>query len=404
MSAVPNSAASDDPWRARPLRIALVRQRYRADGGGERFVNAVLKALDAHPGGLEVSLLTRRWTGALPAGVRALCCDPPHWGRVHRERGFARAVRAVIAREGFDLVQSHERIPGCAVYRAGDGLHRSWLAERLARAPWPVRWWLRSSPFHRAMLARERALFADPRLRAVICNSAMVRDEIREQFGVPAERLHLIYNGVDHAHFHPGVRVHRPALRASLGVPGEAPVMLFVGSGFERKGLEWALRALARLPETWLIVVGADKRMARYRRLAGRLGVAARVRFVGAQADVRPWYGAADGLWLPTRYDPFPNVVFEAMACGLGVVTSPRCGGAELIREGVQGFVRAIDDVDAMVAAVAAFSDPERARQMGVAARCAVEPFHPAVAAERLVALYRSLLDPAAASDSVIIR
>jgi len=75
-----------------------------------------------------VTLVCRQWSGAPKYPV--LTCNPFHVGRLWRDWSFARCVQRALARERFDLVQSHERIPGCAIYRAGDGVHATWLELR----------------------------------------------------------------------------------------------------------------------------------------------------------------------------------------------------------------------------------------------------------------------------------
>src|SRR5208282_6118347 len=240
-----------------------------------------------------------------------------------------------IARKPPELVQSRERLLCCDVYRAGDGVHHVWLEERLRDASPLLRRLVAWSPYHRYVLDMERRLFASPALRAVICNSKMVKDEIRERFGLPEERLSVIYNAVDSDVFSPQLRAHRAPVRTKLGVPEEATVFLLVGSGYVRKGVARAIAALARLPgDTYLFVVGRDKSRRRYKNLARELGVAHRVALLGPQDDPRPFYGAADAFVLPTLYDPFPNAVLEALASGLAVITSDACGARELIRNG----------------------------------------------------------------------
>ena len=259
--------------------------------------------------------------------------DPFHVGNLWRDWSFARAARAAWRREGFDLVQSHERIPGCDVYRAGDGVHRRWLEiRREAAAPWDALG-MALNPYHRYVCRAEKAMFEHPRLRAVICNSKMVRDEIRRGFRVAPEKLHVIYNGVDLEHFHPRERVRRRgAARAELGCQPRDTVFLFVGSGFERKGLAARDRcARSRLERAvfWLVVAGRDRHAERFQQHARRAGVERRTRFVGGQEDVRPLYAAADCFILPSRYDPFPNTALEALAMGLPAIVSSRCGAAE---------------------------------------------------------------------------
>jgi UDP-glucose:(heptosyl)LPS alpha-1,3-glucosyltransferase len=369
-------------------RVALVRGRYDPAGGAERFVQNAIGALRAQ--GASLTVITRSWPDH---DGSAIILDPFHIGSLWRDASFARAVCAELARRRFDLVQSHERIACCDVYRAGDGVHACWLDNR-ARIQGPLgRWASRWSPHHRYVLAAERALFTHPRLRAVICNSEMVRREIAQRFGTPEAKLVLIRNAVDTAVFHPGLRdAQRAAVRQQLELPGDANVVLHVGSGFERKGIARLLAALARLPDAvHALIVGKDKHLERFRRLADRLGLAARVHFTGGLTDVKPCYGAADVFCLPTLYDPFPNAALEAMASGLPVVTSTRCGAAELIEPGYNGFV--CDALDVTALAEAMRRAAERSFEMGVAARATVEPLTFSAMSARLVALYQQLLD-----------
>ena len=369
-------------------RVALVRSRFDAFGGAERFVQSAIAALSAQ--GASLTLVTRRW----PDGAAsAIVLDPFYLGSLWRDRGFARAVCAELPKRRFDLVQSHERIACCDVYRAGDGVHAEWLAQR-ARAQSPIaRLATGLSPHHRYLLAAERDVFTSPRLKAVICNSEMVRGEIAGRFSTPAGKLVLIRNAVDGARFHPGLRAEfGDAVRQQLGVPREATVFAFVGSGFERKGVAPFLHALARRREpAWALIAGKDKHAARYGKLSVRLGIAGRVRFVGGVSDVRPFLAAADAFVLPTLYDPFPNAALEAMAAGLPLVTSTKCGAAEIVREGENGFVRDALDAGGLAQCLDRL-DPGTARRMGEAAREAVAPLTPQAMGREYLALYERLL------------
>jgi len=110
------------------FRLAIVRQKYRPDGGAERFVSRALEALEDED--LQLNVITRQWQGEKKPDWHLHLCHPRYWTRVGRERGFANAARALWQKEQFDLVQSHERIAGCDIYRAGDGVHRRWLMSR----------------------------------------------------------------------------------------------------------------------------------------------------------------------------------------------------------------------------------------------------------------------------------
>ncbi|MEO8754363.1 MAG: glycosyltransferase family 4 protein [Casimicrobiaceae bacterium] len=373
------------------MRLALVRQRYTPFGGAERFVERALDAL-AHLG-VELALITRRWPRNADRRVSPVIVNPPYVGRTLRDSGFARAACAAIARMPDTLVQSHERIACCDIYRAGDGVHAEWVEERLRDTAAWARAAFALGPYHRYMLAAERRLYASPRLRQVICNSRMVQTEIHERFGLPRERLPIIYNAIDTSVFHPGLKAHRALVRARHGIGNDACVFLLVGSAYARKGVARVLEALATVPApAHFIVVGRDRRPAKYAALARHFGVANRVTFAGPQIDPRPYYGAADVFVLPTLYDPFPNAILEAMACALPVVTSDRCGAAELVAAHAAGSVCSARDVGAIAAAMRALVPRETRARAAANAVEAVQPLTPDAMAQRLIALYESLL------------
>src|SRR5207237_268619 len=152
-------------------------------------------------------------------------------------------------RGGWDVVQSHERTLVQDVYRAGEGAHRAYLEAMASRGGRRVH--------HAVTLALERRVFArTPQIVAISRRSA---DDIARHYAVPPPRLSVVYNGVDLERFHPALRArHRDAARADADVPATAYAMLFAGSGFERKGLSTAIRALAHLGDggARLLVLG----------------------------------------------------------------------------------------------------------------------------------------------------
>ncbi|MCC6197313.1 MAG: glycosyltransferase family 4 protein [Burkholderiales bacterium] len=373
------------------MRLAIIRQRYTPYGGAERFIERALAALEGR--GVELTLVTRRWDSEEKARVTPIVVDPPYIGRTMRAATFARAACRALAGLPGVLVQSHERIDCCDIYRAGDGVHAVWVEERLRDASALERIALHASPYHRYMLAAERRLYASPRLKEVICISRMVQTEIHERFGLPRERLPVVYNAIDPAVFNPGLSEHREEVRERYGIAREACVFLLVGSEYSRKGVARALAALARTPApAHLLVVGRDRRPARYVALASTLGVARRVTFAGAQANPRPFYGAADAFVLPTLYDALSNAVLEALACGLPVVTSDRCGAGELVRTHDAGIVCGARDIDALAAAMTSLLAGAVRARAGGNALAAVADLTPAAMAARLVALYERLL------------
>ncbi len=374
---------------SKKYRIAMIRQRFRFDGGGERIVSRMKAVLENQ--GHEVTLITRKWQ---ENSESAICCNPPKFTRVSRESLFARAALKASREHGFDLVQSHERIPGSMVYRAGDGVHAIWLEQRSRTMSWLSRQSLRFSSYHRYVLDAEKKLFEHPDLRAVICNSRMVQQEIVERFAISPAKLKLIYNGVDTTLFHPILKEQRVPIRRKLNIPESAPLFLFVGSGFARKGVNRLLEAIKQLSDSYAVIVGRDKSMKQSERLCRDYGITSRVRFVGVQKDVTPYYGAADAFVLPTLYDPFPNSIMEAMACGLPVITSTKCGGAELIQNSENGFICDALDHTALVEAMKKLTSRTDAQKMGENARRAIEPYTLLEMNKQLTALYQNLLSP----------
>lgn len=381
------------------MRLAIVRQRYNPFGGAERFVERALAALVSQ--GTQVTLIARSWEGASQAGFEKIICDPPpsgvfgvFGGRTGRDRAFARCVQHAIAECNFDLVQSHERIPGCSIFRAGDGVHAAWLAHRTPTLTPGQRFAQKISSYHRYVLATECAMFAHPALQAVVCNSQMVAAEIEQHYGLERSKMHVIYNGVDTEDFHPRLAgIHRQATRLRLGIPETVPLLLFVGSGYERKGVPQLLQAFASMNrrEAHLIIIGADRKLHAMKALAASLDLAARAHFQGPVQDVRPYYAAADGFVLPTIYDPCPNAALEAMACGLPMVTTIACGAKEWVEEAVNGWVVDMSTAGALQAALENLCANAGNAMMRAQARSAVAHLDLRNMSEQLLALYRTL-------------
>jgi len=128
----------------------------------------------------------------------------------------------------------------------------------------------------------------------------------------------------------------------------------------------------------------------RYQALAKQLGIAARVRFLGPQQEVKPYYGAADALVLPTLYDPFPNVALEALACGLPMITSTKCGAAELLAQ--TGLVVDALDMAALGAAMTALLDKNHRSALSAQARQLVSQYGTQAMADNLLKLYGELM------------
>ena len=371
-------------------RIIFVRQQFAPFGGAELILTRTLAALAAR--GLKVSVLARAWP-AHETRIEFIRCDPPWVPRAFRETVFARAACKRLQHERDALVQAHERVPCCDIFRAGDGVHAAYLEQRRRfESPWG-RAALKLSAFHNAILRLERSVFTSARLKAVIVNSAMVADEVVHHFGFSRERIHLVPNGIDLTRYRPEARAeYRIALRKRFGTEQDRPVALLVGSGYARKGLETAIKALARSrsgAELW--VVGRDKRPEFFAQLAERMGVGPSLKLFGPQPDPLPYYAAADILILPSVYDPFPSTVLEALATGLPVVTSTSCGARDLATQLDSGLLCDPLDVDGVALALnrafALTADPATITK----ARAIAADYSLDAMIERMLAVYQHL-------------
>jgi UDP-glucose:(heptosyl)LPS alpha-1,3-glucosyltransferase len=228
-------------------------------------------------------------------------------------------------------------------------------------------------PYHRAILWIERRAFAPAGLRRVLAVSGRVRDEVIADYAVRPDAIAVVYNGVDLVRFAPARRATAgAAFRAALGVPAGARLCAGIGSGFVRKGFDLLLDLWRddAPPDTWLVLVGDDERLARWRRAAAASRAPARV--TGPRADVEAVLAAADVVCVPSRQEAFGNVVLEACAAGVPVVTSRRAGAAELLAGELATLV--VDDPTDRAALRAALDRALGAPvRLGTAARRAAE-------------------------------
>lgn len=257
-----------------------------------------------------------------------------------------------------------------------------------SRASWPFRLNAKVS----ALLGRaaERVCFPLNRPRWFVCVSEGVAEEIREHFPAYAQRTITIPNGVDVDAFAPGSRREEvAALREALTIEERRKVAIFVGSEWQRKGLDAVIRALA-LAEGWLLLVVGGGDRDRYEALAKQVGVADAVRWIGVSRDVAPLYQLADVFVFPTSYEAFPLVALEAAASGLPILATPVNGVRELVTDGVDGFLIAADPADIAGRLRMLADDPALLERLGSAARSAALDYSWEKMVERHHQLYLS--------------
>ncbi|MBI4773668.1 MAG: glycosyltransferase [Deltaproteobacteria bacterium] len=304
--------------------------------------------------GHEVHMLASRWKSE-GENIRFHRVAAPRGPAFLQILWFAMACKRLTSGNEYDIVHSFERTLGQDVYRAGDGCHKEWLIQRAKADPALKRVSYGFNPLHLTYLYLEKRLFSEPALKKVIANSNRGKAEIMAHYGVDTRRIRVIHNG-----FNPDL-LDAPSEPLSVGNPADR-FALFVGSGYERKGLATAIQCLALLGDSRvkLLVVGKD-RPGRFEKLASRSGVADRVLFCGPQKNVAPFYRRARCFILPTLYEPFSNACLEAAAFGLPVVTTRMNGFSELIKEGVNGYILE-NPLDIAAAATALESAIEQGR------------------------------------------
>ncbi len=363
------------------LTIGLVRRGHSETGGAEAY-------------------LKRLATGLSRAGHRTRLFTDASWpahawrGPLTRLRGetprrFADELEKARPGSQCDLLLSLERVWRCDVYRAGDGIHRSWLLRRAAASSRTQKLLRRFGRSHRDTFELEEALLSGGAGR-VIANSALVKAEAEQFYNYPADRIDVVPNGVPLAHFRvdPPVRRQR---RQSLGLADEEVAVLFVGSGWERKGLRYAIDAVESLGAGFRLFVAGLGR--------SRPAYTPSVRPLGAVRDLPAVYAAADIFLLPTLYDPFSNACLEALASGLPVITTRANGFSEIIENGVHGsVVEPAWDLAQLRGALRFWSSAERRRAARPVILERASHFDISVNVERTLAILHQAASAAAVS------
>lgn len=378
------------------MKIALVRQSCQIGGGAEQSVAYLASELTM--GGHEVHLFAHHIAEGGLHGIVFHRVPIIRGASVFKVLSFALYAASLLKKESFDVIHSFERTFYHDLYRAGDGCHQEWLLSR--HRAFPFRQPLDTiNPRHHAIFAMQRRIYTSDCSRRVIANSMKTRQEIIRHYDYPGDRIAVVYNGVDLDRFHPQnrERLREPA-RAVLGIAPDDLVLLFVGSGFERKGLSFFLqgvaRAFSRYPQIPLKLIIAGKGNSRpYEALAQSLNLRQQVRFVGAWTKIEELYAAADAVILPTLYDSFANVTLEAAAAGLPILTSRQNGASELFEDGRSGLIISNPtDLSEIGGSLSELFDAERRRALGWAAREVAVQFPVRRYAQETMQVYQAIL------------
>jgi len=348
-----------------------------ARGGCETYIAGLARRLAAD--GHEVHLYACRWdAAALPATTRCHTLRAAAGPRFLRPWRFAAACAHALKGAGHDISVGFDKTWGQDVLCPQGGLHAASAAHNLLKYRHPLARGLARlgkalDVAHWSFCRLERRQYLGPGRPLVVAISQMVARHCRHYYGIEPSRLRVVPCATDTSRFN---RPDRPRLRLEWrrrwGLGAQDPVALFISMNYRLKGLEPLLHAVRRLPpgQPFRLLVVGNPKTARYERLARRLGIAGRVRFVGPCREIEHCYFASDFLVHPTFYDAFSLVVLEALACGLPVVTTKNAGASELLHPPHDGYVIADPhDHNRLAGCMLELLDPARRAACAQAAR-----------------------------------
>lgn len=211
-----------------------------------------------------------------------------------------------------------DRIDSADIYRAGDGVHKAYIKTRHRSF----------NPLHWTYCALEKRCFENA--KRIIANSEKVKRDLLTEYDIPESKIRVVYNGISMPTL--------DRLSARQNLESEFPeiknkaIILMAGTGFERKGVPAFLDKIQGLKIPFhAFIVGKDKNSFKYENLAEALNLQAKVTFTGMRSDMDQFYQSADLFLFLPDYEPFGNVVLEALSYGVPVFSHAKCGASELL-------------------------------------------------------------------------
>jgi len=283
-------------------KLYLVREKSTKFGGAEVYLSRLSKVLSNN--GIEHKILNSVFPRILPSWLRIILFN---------------LQACLMKKEKFYF--SLERIVCPDVYRAGDGVHKIFLSiENKSKF----------NLLHPVYLFLERRCFNNA--KHIIANSQMVKNEIIKVYGVDRHKIDVVYNGIQSKEVDYAQSYQK--LSNEFDLQSDTPIILYVGSGFKRKGVEEFLGIISKMTtKCQAFILGKEKKIYYYEQLAKDLGVDNKVVFTGPRTDVVDFYTISDIFLFPTHYEPFSNVVLEAMNFGNAVFTTKQNGAHEILSE-----------------------------------------------------------------------
>ncbi len=379
-------AAMDDSASRRPLKIAVLLDKFLPSRGGERYFSFLCQELTRR--GHEVHVFATAVEGSdLPYQVHLIPVVPfPRWLRI---LSFWRNSARMLAKHDFDIVHGVAQSPEVNVLNPHGGVEPAYLRQEFASLEnrlYFIYKWIRRyvSIRHYLEMSLQRQQYRSEKLKRVIAISTMIKRDITHYYAFPKGRVDVVFNSVDLDRFHPRNRgLHREKVRNELDIDEKTFLLLFAGNNFRLKGVATLIRSLARLRlefpgRNFRLLIAGRGHASRYQALAKRLGVAGAVMFAGPLRGMERYYAAADIYVHPTFYDSCSLTVLEALAAGLPVVTTRFNGASDAIVTPDAGCViQDPSDDSELTAAIVRYMDAEKQAAFSKAARSCMETYTP---------------------------
>ena len=318
------------------MQIAFTIFKYFPHGGIQR--DLMKMARECLKRGHRVRVYAIRWNAPLPDDIDVRIVPVEALSNHRLYERFSQSVHEHVRSHPVDLLVGINKMPGLDVYYAGDSCY-----EEKARSQRGAVY--RLLPRYRHFSRFERAVF-DPHVSTEILTISDVQTpHFRHHYGTPPERFHALPPGIERDRIAPSDTDRiRASLRAELNLEPDDVLLLFIGSGFIKKGLDRVLLAMRALPDrllarTRLFVIGQDNAEP-FRRMAVRLGIAGQVTFFAqGRDDIPRFLFSAEGLLLPAYDENAGMVIIEAMLAGLPALVTQNCGYAKYLKEADAGLL-----------------------------------------------------------------
>jgi UDP-glucose:(heptosyl)LPS alpha-1,3-glucosyltransferase len=316
------------------MKLAFTMFKYFPYGGLQRDC---LRIADlCSQAGAQVDVYAARCQCEAPVGVNFFHLSGKGFSHHQQYKSFVRRFQEQALVTGYSAVIGFNKMPGLDLYFAADPCYAATLQAK--------GWTYRLTSRYRTLAAFERAVFAPTAKTTILSISEVQKKLFQKIYGTQSERFYDLPPGVPKDRLLPtdSLDLGR-SLREELGIAQSELVVLMVGSGFKRKGVDRALNAILALPEairqkSRLVVVGDDN-LNFYRKLARRQGLSERVIFTGGRTDVPRFLAAADIFLHPAYQENTGGVLIEALAAGLPVLVTDVCGYSVHIAKAQAGKV-----------------------------------------------------------------